>query len=264
VQEIDSTPGHEVAYDKFIADVYDSSPYFGQGKARELEKFNAPYFRHLAGRAGRILEFGSATGMLTIPLARAGYQLDSVDISPYMHDVLRRKLQKEDERVVRNINLILADATTYLGAEPYNSIVMPEGILIALPSVDLQMALLRSCHRNLAAGGRIHIDFFQPYYKAICNETLAEFSRFRTPSGETYLLTIEFTNDKYSQVQHWKVTYTKVEKGEERERVVVDLDFRYVFYSEIQLMLQVIGFRLIELDIEHADRRGFFLVAERI
>ncbi|HLG54326.1 MAG TPA: class I SAM-dependent methyltransferase [Vicinamibacterales bacterium] len=264
MQTTETISGDDVAYDRFIADVYDSSPYFGQGKARELEKFNAPYFRRLAGRTGRILEFGSGTGMLTVPLARAGYQIDSVDISPFMHDVLTRKLQNEEPRVLSNVNQILSDATTYIGPEPYNSIVMPEGILIALPSVDLQMSLLRSCHRNLAAGGRIHIDFFQPYYKAIYQENLKEFSRFRTPTGETYLLTIEITNDKYSQIQHWKGTYTRVENGESRDSTVVDLDFRYVFYSEIQLMLQLTGFQLIELDTEYADRRGFFLVAERI
>src|SRR5215467_6976326 len=107
-----------VSYEKFIADIYDSSPFFGQGKARELEKFNAPYFRHLKGRPKRVLEFGSGTGMLTIPLARAGYELDSVDISPFMHDVLSRKLQHEDQAVQRNVNQIVADATTYAGSEP--------------------------------------------------------------------------------------------------------------------------------------------------
>ena len=253
-----------VAYDKFIADIYDFSPYFGQGKTRELEKFNAPYFRHLAGRPGRILEFGSGTGMLTIPLARAGYELDSVDISPYMHDVLARKLANEEDHVVRNVKQIVADATTYVAPSPYHSIVMPEGILIALPSFDLQMALLRSCHRNLAPDGRIHIDFFQPHYKAIYLGTLTEVSRFRTPTGQTYLMSIEFTTNRHSQFQNWKVTYTEVERGDERECIRVNLDFRYVFRSEIELMLQVAGFRLLELDLDYADGRGYFLVAEKI
>lgn len=265
MQNSDLPQGHKkVAYDKFIADIYDSSPYFGQGKTRELEKFNAPYFQHLAGRARRILEFGSGTGMLTIPLARAGYEVDSVDISQYMHDVLRRKLEREESQVVRKVNQIVADATAYVASEPYQSIVMPEGILIALPSLDLQMALLRNCHRNLAAGGRIYIDFFQPYYKAIYLEQLTEYSRFRTPDGSTYLLKIDFANDKYTQIQHWSVTYTKVENGESRESIVVELDFRYVFYSEATLMLQVTGFRPVECDVGYADGRGFFVVAEKM
>ncbi|MBZ9770988.1 class I SAM-dependent methyltransferase [Mesorhizobium sp. CO1-1-8] len=253
-----------VSYEKFIADIYDSSPFFGQGKARELEKFNAPYFRHLRDRPKRVLEFGSGTGMLTVPLARAGYRLDSVDISSFMHDVLSRKLQTESEAVRQNVNQIVADATTFSSSEPYQTIVMPEGILIALPSDMLQMALLRSCHRNLAEGGMILIDFFQPYYRVILGETKTDFSRFHTLEGDTYIMRVDFSNDSYTQIQHWHVTYTKIVDGNEVGSTVVDLDFRYVFYSEIKLMLEIVGFRVIELDVEFAEHRGFFLAAQKI
>jgi len=141
---------------------------------------------------------------------------------------------------------------------------MPEGILIALPSAELQMAILQSCYRNMAANGRLYLDFFQPYYKIIYQGTATEYSRFRTPDGKTYVLTVEFNNDQYSQIQHWKVTFTRAEAGEQRESVVVDLDFRSVFYSECKLMLQVAGFRVVEFDLEYAEKRGFFVVAERI
>ena len=56
-------------------------------------------------------------------------------------------------------------------------------LLIALPNAELQMELLQSCNRNLATGGRIYFDFFQPYYKVIYQEALTEYSRFRTPDG---------------------------------------------------------------------------------
>lgn len=253
-----------VAYETFLAEIYDSAPYFGQGRTRELDKFNAPYFRHLSGRDGRILEFGSATGSLTVPLARAGYEIDSVDISPYMQNVLTRKLENEQREVARKVNQIVADATTYMGPGPYQTVVMPEGILIALPDAELQMAILQSCHRNLAPGGRLYLDFFQPFYKAIYQEKLTEYSRFRTPDGRTYILTVNFTNNSYSQIQHWMVTFTHWERGEQQETVTVDLDFRYVFYSECNLMLRLAGFRTVEFDVEYAERRGFFVAAEKV
>ncbi|WP_167229062.1 class I SAM-dependent methyltransferase [Massilia rubra] len=253
-----------VSYEKFIAEIYDSSPFFGQGKARELEKFNAPYFRYLKDRSKRILEFGSGTGMLTVPLARAGYQLDSVDISPFMHDVLKSKLEQQSDAVRQCVKQIVADATSYRGAAPYDTIVMPEGILIALPSDALQMALLRSCHRNLAPGGLILIDCFQPYYQVISGEKKTDYSRFRTPDGRTYLMQIHFTNDSYTQIQNWHVIYTEIVDGNELPGIVVNLDFRYVFCSELKLMLEIAGFRVVELDVEFAERRGFFLAAEKV
>lgn len=253
-----------VAYERFLAEIYDSAPFFGEGRTRELDLFNAPYFHHLAGCAERILEFGSATGNLTVPLARAGVQIDSVDISPYMHDVLSGKLRGEEAAVVDRVHQIVADASTYVGPARYRSVVMPEGILIALPDAELQMAVLRNCCRNLVDGGRLYMDFFQPDYRVIHQEAVTEFSRLHAPDGRLYLMEVKFTNEKYSQVQHWAVTFIRLEGGERRDNVVVDLDFRYVFPSECRLMLQIAGFRVVEFDVEYARRRGFFVVAEKV
>jgi hypothetical protein len=140
---------------------------------------------------------------------------------------------------------------------------MPEGVIIAIPDVDLQMALLENCYRNLKRGGRIYTDFFQPNYKAIYHKELKEYSRFRTKAGEVYLLEIIFTNDEYTQVQNWDVTYTRIIGGEKADVISMNVKFRYIFYSEIQLMLQKCGFKVIDIDVNYADRRGFAVIAEK-
>ncbi|WP_113700941.1 class I SAM-dependent methyltransferase [Nonomuraea lactucae] len=250
-------------YEDFLSGVYDSSPYFGQGRMRELDRFNAFYFERLREPGAPILEFGSATGMLTIPLARAGHTLDSVDNSSSMHKVLAGKLAQESEQVAGRVNQIFADALTYQGPGPYDTIVMPEGILIAIPDADAQLALLRSCHRNLAAGGVLLTDFFQPRYDVIAQGGLTEYSRFRTPSGETYLMEISFSNDSHSQVQEWRVTYSRVEDGEIVETTGVVVKFRYLFCSEVRLMLAACGFRDVEIDVDYAGGRGFAVAARK-
>ena len=255
----------DVQYDKFLSEIYDETPYFGQGRSRELEKFNAFYFAYLTSTERRVLEFGSGTGMLSIPLARAAFRLDSVDISPHMHDVLSAKLRSESEEVGNNINQIVADATTFTAPEAYDSIVMPEGILIALPDQGLQMALLESCHRNLRRGGRIYTDFFQPRYKVIYHKDVTEYTRFRTKRDELYILGVHFKNDEYTQVQEWDLAFTKVDNGTATDDVVeMSLQFRYIFCSEIEWMLKHTGFKVIDIDVEYADRRGFAVVAEKL
>lgn len=254
----------EVYYEKFLSEIYDDSPYFGQARSRELDKFNSFYFDELDDKDQKILEFGSATGMLSIPLARAGYKLDSVDISPYMQDVLSKKLEKESEVTRSNINQIVADATQYKGDELYNSIVMSEGILIAIPDSKIQMELLRNCHRNLKKGGRIYTDFFQPRYDVISGDVTNEFSRFRTKDGEIYLLDISFENDSYNQIQKWNAKYTKMDRLSKSEPIEINVSFRYIFNSEIRLMLQECGFKVIKIDTDYADRRGFSVIAEKM
>lgn len=254
----------DVYYERYLSQIYDDTPYFGQARSREPDKFNGFYFENLKNRSRRVLEFGPGTGMLTVPLAKAGYKLDSVDISPDMHDVLSAKLSREDPSVAANVNQILGDATVYQGPEPYESIVMPEGILIAIPDRDLQFALLENCHRNLQPGGRLYTDFFQPRYKIIHQKVVEEHTRFTTRSGDDYLLSMTFDNDEYTQIQKWHCVFTRQSGPAKGERTEVDVTFRYLFVSEIDLMLRLAGFKVIQIDIEFADRRGFAVIAEKI
>jgi SAM-dependent methyltransferase len=254
----------DIYYEEFLSKIYDDAPYFGQGRLRELDKFNQFYYEHLRDEDQRILEFGSGTGRLSIPLARLGHRLDSVDISPYMHDVLSEKLKGESCEVAGRINQILADAIEYRGPKLYNSIVMPEGILIAIPDAQLQMGLLKSCYANLRLHGRIYTDFFQPRYKVIYEKTLTEYTRFRTRTGNVYLLEMNFTNDEYTQIQDWHAVFTKIEQGEKRNVTEVDVKFRYIFLSELELMLRLCGFKLIDIDVTYAGGRGFAVIAEKV
>lgn len=252
----------DVAYDKFIAEIYDDSPCFGKARSSEPDKFNGFYLRELS-KPQTILEFGSGTGPLTIPLARMGHKIDSVDISNHMHNVIKKKLKEEPENVRQNINLIEADALTFSKPEKYQSLVMPEGIIIALPDATQQVKLLQSCNRNLVVGGRIYFDFFQPNYKVIYNKTVTEHTRFRTKSGVLYILSITYENEEYSQIQGWYMTYTRIVHGIEEEKIKVFLQFRYIFYSELLLLLEKCGFQPIDIDITYADRRGFSVIAEK-
>jgi SAM-dependent methyltransferase len=262
----------DVHYDAFLSRIYDDAPYFGQNRSREPDLFNGFYFEHLRDKTRRILELGSATGMLTIPLARAGFLVDSVDISPFMHEVLGERLRAEDAAVAGRVRQILADATTYRADEPYDSIVMPEGVMLALGTRELQLALLDNCHRNLRPGGRIYADLAQPRYKLLHEQTLQEHTRFRTRGGDDYLLSVTFRYDRYSQIETWNAMFARQGAGPRSgpggdpaalDQVDVELSFRTLFHSEIELMLERCGFRLIDLDVNLARGLGFAVIAEK-
>ncbi|MCE9575987.1 MAG: class I SAM-dependent methyltransferase [Deltaproteobacteria bacterium] len=252
----------DVQYDDFLSRIYDEAPYFGRERARELEQYNAFYFAHLHDKSRRILEIGSGTGMLTVPLARAGFLVDSVDISSAMHEVLAEKLSAEDESVARRVRRILADATTHVGEEPYDTIAMPEGVVIALPSRELQIALFESCHRNLRVGGRLYADFAQPRWKVVYEQTLQEHTRFRMHSGDEYLLSVTFRNDRHTQIEEWDVVFAK--QGVPPEPIEVKVSFRFLSYSELQFMLERCGFKVIAIDVNHSHGRGFAVIAEKV
>lgn len=255
----------ETYYDEFLSRIYDYSPFFGHSRNREIDKFNRFYFISLPPPDhGRLVEFGSATGQISIPLARAGYKVDAVDNSQFMHEVLARKLNKEPTVTRNNVRQILADATTYRGEELYASIVMGESFLTALPDEELQIAMLENCHSNLRRGGRIYTDFLQPLYKVILNRTLRDFTRFRDGDGAVYLLQVDQTADQFTQTLELDCSFIKMDDGhKKKEPVKVYAKFRYLFYSEIRLMLKLCGFNVISIDTSYADGRGFAVVAEK-
>ena len=54
---------------------------------------------------GKILDFGSGTGRISIPLAKAGYEVTAVDCSSEMLEELRRKAQPQNLNIVTQLTL---------------------------------------------------------------------------------------------------------------------------------------------------------------
>lgn len=78
-------------YDKKLTDFYDDivlSGYYDYGKEIQVIK-------NIVGRRRTLLELGSGTGNLLVPLAREGFEVTGIDNSPHMVRVLREKQSKE-------------------------------------------------------------------------------------------------------------------------------------------------------------------------
>lgn len=254
----------DIDYDDFLSDMYDDSPFFGRARMQNLQDFNRIYFDNLKP-GDKILELGSATGMLTVDLARAGFELTSIDIAPSMHRVLQRKLAQQSQETRDNVTILLDDATTFLGPERYDAIVMAEGLVIAMPNKAMQRALFENCHRNLRPGGLVITDFFQPYYKAVSEEGLTNHTRFRTADGTPYMLTVSFKNDPHEQRQIWNCVYRNMSDDPELASTIsASVQFCYVLKAEMELLLELTGFKVLEFNTDYADGRGFSLVAKRL
>jgi SAM-dependent methyltransferase len=94
-----------------IGAFYDSAP---EKEHQRLERHQLEYeltWRYLnqyLPARGRILEVGAATGRYTLELARRGYTVTAVDLSPVQLDVCRKQLA--DEGLEQNVRLVAADA----------------------------------------------------------------------------------------------------------------------------------------------------------
>lgn len=143
----------EATYGDRFADVYDQ--WYG-GVADEVDTTAAvAALRTLAG-AGPVLELGTGTGRLAIPLAVAGLAVTGLDASSAMLDTLGSKTGGE------MVHTIGADMAGPLPDGPWALTFVARNTFFNLTSEAAQRGCLNEVARTLAPDGRFVIEAFVP------------------------------------------------------------------------------------------------------
>lgn len=133
------------------------APYYDWENARTMGRRDLAFWRQLATRTGgRVLELGSGTGRLTVPLRRDGIPIVGVDRTAAM--LARVGPRSRRSRTTRP-NVTRGDISRLPFADRSFRLVMaPYGMLQSLLSDLLLLRTLQEAWRVLEAGGRLGID----------------------------------------------------------------------------------------------------------
>ena len=105
-------------------------------------------YKNLAERSrGRILELGSGTGRLAIPLALAGYTVTALESNSAMIRLSEKAMREAD------INLCVSDMREFNSDEPFDLIICALSTFCHLLSTGDQRNALATVARNLSPGG---------------------------------------------------------------------------------------------------------------
>jgi len=119
----------------------------------------------LANRSGGpVLELGSGTGRLAVPLADAGYHVTAVDVDPAMLERARRRVAEVGGEATGRLELVEADLLGYSHRGPgtFGLAIIALNSLFLLATRDAQRAAIRTMARHLAPGGLAVIDVWLP------------------------------------------------------------------------------------------------------
>ena len=239
----------------FVADLYDHVGLY-------RERPDVAFFVDEASRSGGpVLEVGCGTGRVLLPTARAGIDIDGLDLSPHMLAVCCRKLAQEPDAVRSRVRIIEADMRDFDLGRTFALVTMPFRPFQHLLTVDDQLSCLRTIARHLVDGGTLVLDLFNPSLEALVQQTPGVESgdepEFATPDGRRVRRrhTTVFAN-RFEQVNRFELVYYVTHPDGREERLVHAFSMRYLFRFEVEHLLARAGFAVEQVFADY-DRAPY-------
>jgi SAM-dependent methyltransferase len=241
---------------EYVADLYDA--VYQSRDQRDVQFF----VRYSTRAEGPILELGCGTGRVLIPTAAAGCQITGLDLSQYMLKKCLQKLGGQPAEIQRRVALIEGNMTAFRTAESYSLVTIPFRPFHHLITVEDQRNCLACVRRHLQTGGLLVLDLFHCYPPSMYDpkywmeqevESNLKLDDNRTVSCATRIA--GFHQDR--QYNDMEIIYYVNHLSGEKERLVQAFPFRYFFRYEVEHLLELAGFKVIDLFGDY-DQSAFY------
>jgi SAM-dependent methyltransferase len=209
--------------------------------------------QRLLGSRGRILELGCGTGRVTVPLARAGFEVTALDHEPAMLAALTERQRKLPAAVAARITPVTGDLRDFALGRRFDLVIAAFNVVEHLYTRVEVDACLRAVRRHLRPGGHLAFDVQLPDPAWLARDASRRWARTRFThpvTGEVLYYSTNHDYDPVSQIVVIRIYYTPERRG--RERVVV-LSQRKFFPAELEALVAHAGLRVVE---RHGDFEG--------
>jgi len=232
-------------FQQFISEFYDAM--YDSRNPRDVQFFVD--YAKLSG--GKTLELGCGTGRVLIPTAKAGWEITGLDLSPYMLGKCREKVAAGSGQIQSRVKLIQGDMTNFNTGEKYNLVTIPFRPFQHLITVQEQKACLNCVHQHLRPKGKLVFDVYHTFLpRLIDSKYLMEMEvdpPLKLPDGRI----VKRTNrtaafhhaEQYNDIE--LIFYLSHPDGR-KERLVHAFPMRYFYRYEVEHLLSLCGFKILE------------------
>jgi len=165
----------------------------------------------------------------------------------------RDKLDKLPEEIRKRIKLIEGNVTNFETGEIYELVTIPFRPFQHLISVEEQTACLECAYRHLTSNGLIILDVFHPFPPRLVpnpkyTTEIEDLPETELPDGRKLRRTdrtVAFHRDQ--QYNDYELTYYVTYPDGKTERLVQSFPMRYFYRYEVEHLLALCGFKVVEL-----------------
>jgi SAM-dependent methyltransferase len=191
-----------------------------------------------------VLELACGSGRLLLPIARAGYRVTGLDRSESMLDRAESLLKKQGLFAKVTLHQASMEDATSAPGGPFGVAIVALNSLMHLTSQSEQRACLQSVLAALDPRGQLLVDILNP-----TPETLRGFDHALTHDG-VWHRPDGVRVDKFSSRRVYPATqqietelwYDLTGQDGSVKRVATSYTMRYLYRSELELMLELAGF----------------------
>ncbi|MCP4703704.1 MAG: class I SAM-dependent methyltransferase [candidate division Zixibacteria bacterium] len=208
-------------------------------------KTDIPFFIDKAVELnGPILELACGTGRVTIPMAKAGFDVTGLDMSAPMLNYARKKAEDAGLK----IKFIEADCREFDLKKQFDLIFMPANSIAHIHDRPSHEALFARVREHLSPDGRFVFSWFNPGERYLFRDPEKRYPamEFELSDGTPVIITESNVYDKATQINYIKWYY----KIGDKDEIVQDLNLRMLFPAELDALLHYNGF---ELEAKYGD-----------
>src|SRR5712692_4957716 len=220
--------------DAQLAELYDAFVFDG----------DLPLYLELAREQGRrVLEVACGSGRLLVPLARAGFDVVGIDVSPHMLALAQAKLG-----TTPNARLIGADMRDFrLDERDFDLAIVAVKSFAYLTREHEQRSCLKAIHAHLRPGGLLAIDFMHPLpeWVGAAPGSMRDDLLQRVPDRGYTLSRVEsvVSTDLARQVRIIRSAYEIIDdSGSIVAKRFVEWPYRWTYRFEAEHLLERAGF----------------------
>jgi len=191
----------------------------------------------------KVLELGSGTGRILIPMAAAGFRVTGVDKSDEMIALCMEKLGREPDSTRSRVRLVIGDVGDIDLGETFDLVIAPCNLLTYMTQRDQALSLFETARRHLKDSGVFIMDCSIPDVRLMVNcDGVPRTFEFEHPlTGTTIAYTLTPYYDFVNQLETDHLVLEERDGDDVLRREETTAKLAFYFPREVRLMLEVSG-----------------------